>query len=57
MGQLIFHVAEEALLWGVVPAISSPGYGLPQFDALYQLDEFDAGVVDALVAVDNGFSY
>ena len=52
-GQLVFHVPEKALLGCVVPAVAPAGHGAPQLPALHQLNEFQAGVVGALVTVDH----
>lgn len=42
MGKLILHVAEEALLGGVVPAVASAGHRLPQRTVFQKLDELHA---------------
>ena len=52
-GDLVLHVAEEALLWGVVPAVAAAGHGLDEGSVLQLLDEGVAGVVAALVGVDD----
>ena len=49
---LILHVAEEALLGRVVPAVGPAGHGLAELAVLHQLDKPYAGVMGALVAVD-----
>ena len=54
-GDLVLHVAEEAFLWGVIPAVAAAGHGLDEFCILQLLDEGVAGVVAALIGVDDGF--
>ena len=49
---LLLHVAEEAFLRGVVSAVSSTGHGLPRRAVLHELNKPHAGIMSALVAVD-----
>lgn len=49
---LILYMAEEALLGRVVPAVGATGHGLAEPAVLHQLDKLHAGVMGALVAVD-----
>ena len=49
---VILHVAMEALLWGIVPTVSSTGHGLTQLLILQDVDEAIAGVVAPLVTID-----
>ena len=53
---LIFHVAEKTLLRRVVPAVPTARHGLAQMGVLHNLNEFQAGVMAPLVAVDQGFA-
>ncbi len=52
-GKLVLHVAEEALLRCVVPAVASAGHGLPQRAVLQETNELHTGVVAALIAVED----
>ena len=49
---LILHVAEEALLGCVIPAVGTAGHGLAEPAVLHQLNKLYAGVMGALVTVD-----
>ena len=53
-GDLVLHVAEEALLGRVVPAVALPGHGLHERRVLELCDEGPTGVVAALVTVHDG---
>ncbi len=53
--KFVLHVAKEALLGCVVPAVAFAGHGLPQGAVLQELNELHAGVVAALIAVEGGF--
>lgn len=53
-GNLILHVTEEALLRRVIPAVSLPGHRLHEGSILELLDKGVAGIVAALVAMDDG---
>ena len=44
-------MAEEALLRSIIPAVAPAGHGLPQAAVFEDLDETQAGIVAALVAV------
>ena len=44
-------MAEEALLRSIIPAVAPAGHGLPQAAVFENLDETQAGIVAALVAV------
>ena len=50
---LILHMTEEALLWRVIPAIALPGHRLDKGSILELLDKGVAGIMAALIAVDN----
>ncbi len=52
---LVLHMAEETLLRPVVPAVSLSGYGLDEGSVFEFLDEGIAGIVAALIAVNNGY--
>ncbi|MCI8524522.1 MAG: hypothetical protein HFF17_01055 [Oscillospiraceae bacterium] len=45
------HLAEEALLWSMIPAAAPAGHGLPQAAVFEDLDETQADIVAALVTV------
>lgn len=53
-GNLILHVTEEALLRCVIPAVSLPGHRLHEGSILELLDKGVAGIVAALIAMDDG---
>ena len=53
--QFILHMPKEALLRCVVPTVGFSGHGLAQMIVLNDLDEFQAGVMGALIAIDQGF--
>lgn len=53
--QLVLHMSEETLLGRVVPAVGFPGHGLAQMIVSDNLNEFQAGVMGTLAAVDQGF--
>lgn len=44
-------MAEEALLRSIIPAVAPAGHGLPQAAVFEDLDETQAGIVAALIAV------
>ena len=46
-------MTEEALLWRVIPAIALPGHGLDKGSILELVDKGVAGIMAALIAVDN----
>ncbi len=48
-------MTEEALLRGIIPAVATTRHGLDKRRILQLLDEGAAGVMTALVAVDDGF--
>lgn len=50
----IFHVAEETLLRGIIPAVVTAGHRLAKFSVFHDLDETVAGIV-TLVAMNQGF--
>ena len=52
---LVLHMTEEAFLWSVVPAVTASGHGLYEIGVMELLYEGIAGVMTALVAVDDGF--
>ena len=45
-------MAIEGFLWSVVPAVSSSGHRLSDIPALKQINEADAGIVAALIGMD-----
>lgn len=51
----IFHMAEEALLRSIVPAVATAGHRLAKFSVLHDLDETVAGIVTALVTMNQSF--
>jgi hypothetical protein len=51
----IFHMTIEAFLRGIVPAVSPSGHRAPEIGIGYDLNEFIAGIVAALVAVNQRF--
>lgn len=55
VADFIFHVAEKALLRGIVPAVATAGHGLAERRVAGDLTEFPAGIVAALVTVDQRF--
>ena len=46
-------MAEKAFLRRVVPAVPLPGHRLPQVAVFYEVDELDAGIMTALIAVND----
>ena len=53
---LVLHVTEEALLRSIVPAVAASRHGLAKVGILQNLNELVAGVVNALIGMDDGFS-
>ena len=51
---VILHVPKEALLRGIVPAIATARHRLYEFRILQLFDESVAGIMNALIAVNNG---
>lgn len=51
---LILHVAEKVLLRGVALAVGLAGHGLAKLAILHHLDKLHTGMMDTLVAVDQG---
>ena len=52
---LVLHMTEEALLWGIIPAVASAGHGLYEVGILEFFDKSIACVMTSLVAVHDGF--
>lgn len=52
---LILHMAEETLLRSIVSAVFFAGHRLPQATVFKNLDETQADIVAALVAMDQSF--
>ena len=52
---LVLQVAEEALLRSIIPAVALAGHGLQEICVFQLLDKGKAGVVAALVGVDDRF--
>ena len=46
---VVFHMAEEAFLRSVVPAVSPAGHGLAEFFIIKDIYELVAGIVAALI--------
>lgn len=46
---VVFHMAEEAFLRSIVPAVTPAGHGLAEFFIIQDINEFMAGIVTALV--------
>lgn len=53
LADVILHMTMEALLWGIVPTVSSTGHGLTQLLILQYVDEAITGVVAPLVTMDH----
>ena len=50
----VLHVSEEAFLWRVVPAVTTPGHRLNEFFIFQFLDEGITGVVASLIGMHDG---
>ncbi len=50
---MVFHTAEKALLWGIVPVVSPSRHGLPQISVFSYFDESVACIVYTLVTVEH----
>lgn len=48
-------MAEEAFLWGVIPAAAPAGHGLPKLFVSDDPNETAACVMTALIRMNNGF--
>lgn len=51
----IFYVPEETLLRSIIPAVAKTGHRLAKFSVFHDLDETVAGIVTALVAMNQSF--
>lgn len=52
---VVFHMAEEAFLRGVVPAVSPAGHRLAEFFVIKDIYEVVDGIVAALIGMNNRF--
>ena len=52
---VVFHMSEEAFLWGIIPAVPSARHGLAQLFITKDPDKTMACIVATLVAVDDRF--
>lgn len=52
---VIFHVSEKAFLRGVVSTVFLSCHGLPQLFAFHDLNKAMAGILSALIGMDDGF--